>query len=157
MVNKAKRGKKTKKGKKIEAPPKIPLSEPRERMNLFSHTSPKSLIEDEQIIPEHRHCNGGLVRQPVKDGGGYTHFEWVFAGNARTTIVSNRRPDYSDHVAWNPKPEWSLGTNTLAIEAKLRKHKQQEGYTEVTPKVQRRGGKRRGAGRPKKGLKEVVI
>jgi len=113
-------------------------------------------IGDEYRFRKTEHKNGGLVRQPVKDGGGHTHFEWVFSGGARRyetpafgemstpTIIHaavphpGLKPDFSFHRESNPNPVWSLGTNTLNIEAKLRKHKVELDYKEP----ERRGGVR---------------
>jgi hypothetical protein len=138
---------KLEKGKKIEATRKYTPKEDREAANGLLSDGPYSDIDEVCRITQAQYKTGGLVRQPVLDGGGRSTFEWVFAGNARPQQDGRAWSDTCDPVA---KPDWSLGSNTLEIEAKLRVHKQQERYTEVTPKAQRRGGKRRGAGRKPK-------
>jgi len=129
---------------------------------------PKNSEFDETFCVAGARCrNGGLVRMPVLDGAGRSSFEWVFSGGVRRyetppregmttqdTIHSTRpvvglKADFSPHREYIPNPNWSLGSNTLEIEAKLRKDKKEEGYVEV----ERRGGKRAGAGHP---FKEVI-
>jgi len=95
-----------------------------------------SLNKESFPIQEAAHKNGGLVRMPVLSGDGRSTFEWVFAGNAKSEIDARVTSDTCD-PAWNSK--WSLGTNTMSIETKLRKHKLEEGYKEP----ERRGGKRK--------------
>lgn len=97
----------------------------------------QSLCED-GITPR----NGGLLRMPMLDGAGRSSFRWVFAGNVRQE--SQERP-WSETHDLTVGLTGGLGGNNLKVEAKLRRHKQQEGYTEVKT----HGGKRRGAGRKK--------
>lgn len=134
------------KGKKIEATRTYTRKEVREAVNGLLSDGLYIGIGEVCGIIENQFKTGGLVRQPVLDGVGRSTFEWVFAGNARPQQDGRVWSDTCDPIA---NPNWSLGSNTLEIEARLRKHKQQECYTEVTPKAQRRGGKRIGAGRPK--------
>jgi hypothetical protein len=121
---------KIKKGKKIEVTPKKPLLDFREYADRFLIRPKYSDIDEVCRITQAQYKTGGLVRQPVLDGGGRSIFEWVFAGNARLQQDGRVWSDTCDPVA---KPDWSLGSNTLEIEAKLRVHKQQERYTEVPP------------------------
>ena len=55
--------------------------------------------------------------------------------------------EFSSTVESNPKKEWSNGSDTRTIEAKLRRTKADLDWEEPT----KHGGKRRGAGRPKDG------
>jgi len=70
----------------------------------------------------------GNVRQRVYDGVGNSEYDRVFAGNARKdtsfqyeVYLSNQR---------EVKEGWSLGTNTLDIEKKLRARKRELGWRE---------------------------
>jgi len=103
-------------------------------------TTQQSNIEQQEPQPNTKPRNGGLVRQPVKDGGGYTHFEWVFAGNAKKAQDGGEWSDTCDATA---DPKVSLGSNNMVVEAKLRKHKDKLDYKEP----ERRGGARQRRGR----------
>jgi len=103
-------------------------------------TTQQSNIDEQTPQPNTKVRNGGLVRQPVKDGGGHTHFEWVFAGNTKNPQVGGKWSDTCDHKA---DPKLSLGSNNTAVEAKLRKHKAKLNYKEP----ERRGGARHRRGR----------
>lgn len=131
---------KLEKGKKIEVTPEICQFGRKLRLNIIYGEMSKNVIEQGQPNPAAQGKNGGLVRQPVKDGGGYTHFEWLFAGNARKAQDGGMWSDTCDAEA---DPKLSLGSNNRAIEATLRRHKDKLNYKEP----ERRGGVRHHRGR----------
>ncbi len=77
----------------------------------------------------------------IVDGVGNRRYGYAFTGSGTDNL-----PQHSETAEFNPKTIWGNGTNTMAIEAKLRARKKELGYVEK----ERRGGARPGAGRPKK-------
>ena len=106
-----------------------------------NNTTPSySMIEQSQFQHNTEVYNGGLVRQPYINGAGASNFEWVFAGNARKAQDGGVWSDTCDAEA---NPKLSLGSNNIAIEAKLRRRKTKLNFKEP----ERRGGIRHRRGR----------
>jgi len=124
----------------IEADPKILQKSRKLYLNTMYGITQQSVIEQHKPEPHIKARNGGLVRQPVLDGGGRSSFEWVFAGNAKKPQDGGEWSDTCDATA---DPKLSLGSNNMAVEAKLRKCKAKLNYKEP----ERRGGARHRRGR----------
>jgi len=124
----------------IEVLPKKCQTNPEEVPDNINTKPQQSDIEQPKCNDGVTFCNGGLVRQPYIDGAGRSNIEWVFAGNAKKAQAGGEWSDTCDAEA---DPKLSLGSNNMAIEAKLRKHKIKLNYKEP----ERRGGIRHRRGR----------
>lgn len=75
---------------------------------------------------ERQGITNGTVHMKVYDGAGKSHLKKsVFAGN-----VLEVPSQHSNTNEYNPKQEWSNGSDTRKIEAKLRATKKKIGYIE---------------------------
>jgi len=124
----------------MEGDPKMWQKSRQYYLNAKYGRTRQSNIEQVCEIPGVQYMNGGLVRMPVLDGGGYSTFKWVFAGNAKKAQDGGEWADTCDLIA---DPKLSMGSNNMAVEAKLRKHKAKLNYKEP----ERRGGIKHRRGR----------
>ena len=91
----------------------------------------------------------GKLRMKVKDGSGKRSYQWVFTGDARqaqSNIAASTHADVTTNDNGDQTANITHGSKPTYLDVKLSRDKIKEEYKEK----ERRGGKRKGAGRPRK-------
>ena len=118
------------------------LLEPGETVDKILMGEKYSRTEQQNTFIRRSGISNGNALATTQDAHGKRTLTRAFAGS-----ITEPPAQFSNTVEYNPKEEWSNGSDTRDIEKKLRATKKELGYIEV--KTHQHGGKRTGAGRPR--------